>query len=424
MSLKGVNISKGTIGANASGRDSSISGIIANGIAVAGKLVLGTVYKITGLADADAIGINAAYDSTNSVNVYRHVSEFFRMAGEGTSLYVMVVAKTILPDAILEDTTAIYAKKMIVESGGTIRQIAVAFNPNFPTYTETALNGMNSDIAAAIPKGQLLADWAYASFRPVQILLEGRNHTGNAGASQDLRAIDNSGQPLQATQVSVVNGQDYAYADALGWAEGKKMADVGTALGILSFIDPNENIGEVQRLNLSDAVNSKWLKAGFSNHTTIESREAEWETFDAKGYIFPITYTGISGYRFNDDHVCAPKVIDGTGKMNEHYISLGRVVSECARSLRTVLLPEVKKVHPVDPDTGKLPPGLVKYFEGIGDDVFADYQANGIITFGKTTVDPNSNLLTGSKSLDVSFIVMPTGTVGVINGKINLKTSL
>lgn len=424
MSLKGVNITKGAIGANASGRDSSISGFIANGVAVAGKLVLGTVYKIISISDADAIGINAAYDTANSVNVFRHISEFFRMAGEGVQLYVMIVGKAVLPATILEDTGAIYAKKMIVESKGTVRQIAVAFNPDFPTYAETSTNGVNTEILAAVSKGQLLAQWAYDTFRPVHILLEGRNHTGNAGASQDLRAIDNAGQPLQATQVSMVIGQDYTFADGLAWPEGKKMADVGTVLGILSFINVNENIAEVQRMNISDAVLSKFLVAGLSSHITVESVEAQWETFDAKGYIIPIAYAGISGYRLNDDHVCAPKVIDAQGKMNEHQISLGRTVNEVVRTLRTVMLPEVKKVHPVDAETGKLPLGVVKYFEGIGNDVMDNYSADGIITGGETTVDPNSDLLTGAKALNVSFSVVPTGTVGVINGKINLKTSI
>ena len=50
--------------------------------------------------------------------------------------------------------------------------------------------------------------------------------------------------------------------------------------------------------------------------------------------------------------------------------------------------------------------------------------AEGLITAGKTTVDPNSDLLISPRELKVSFVLVPTGQIDEIKGTINLKTSI
>ena len=67
MSLRGVNIKEGKIGANVAG-DGREFGLIGNGVAVVDKLVLATHYMLRRPSDAVALGIDAAYDTTNSVN--------------------------------------------------------------------------------------------------------------------------------------------------------------------------------------------------------------------------------------------------------------------------------------------------------------------------------------------------------------------
>jgi len=51
-------------------------------------------------------------------------------------------------------------------------------------------------------------------------------------------------------------------------------------------------------------------------------------------------------------------------------------------------------------------------------------KADGEISEGKTTIDPNSNLLTGDKALIASFELVPYGTINKIKGSINLKNNL
>jgi len=110
------------------------------------------------------------------------------------------------------------------------------------------------------------------------------------------------------------------------------------------------------------------------------------------------------------------------GVLNEHTIAYSRTLDDCTRQLRSVYLPKIKQTFPVDKD-GKLPPGVVKYLEVIGNEVFENMTANGEISSGKTNVDPDSDLLV-EKTLHVSFSVQPTGTIGFINSTIALKSAL
>ena len=203
------------------------------------------------------------------------------------------------------------------------------------------------------------------------------------------------------------------------------MADLGTMLGSIAKKAVNENIGEVEGGNLVDVTNNKWLVAGLSNHQTVAGWDSQLEALDSKGYVFAISYTGIAGYYWNNDHTCTPIKKDKDGYFNEYTISYGRTHDKAVRDLRTCLLPKVKSTQPVDPSTGKLPQALVTYFERLADDdVFNTMAAEGLITAGKTTVDPNSDLLISPRELKVSFVLVPTGQIDEIKGTINLKTSI
>ena len=423
-SLKGVNIQRGTIGASVNGDRDSIVGLLATGVAVAADvangisgIALGQTVKLTSLTDAEAYGINEAYDSTNSLSVYRHVSEFYRICPNGT-LYLMLYSGN-MEAAFAEE----YAKKLIVDANGEIRILGIA---NTPTEEATEyLNGFPKDVFGSIQLGQQLYDWAFSTFRPCQVILEGRDfNVANAASALDLRNITINDQVLEAFKVSVCIAQDWKFADELDPIR-KKMADLGTMLGSIAKKAVNENIGEVEGGNLVDVTNNKWLVAGLSNHQTVAGWDSQLEALDSKGYVFAISYTGIAGYYWNNDHTCTPIKKDKEGYFNEYTISYGRTHDKAVRDLRTCLLPKVKSTQPVDPNTGKLPQALVTYFERLADDdVFNTMAAEGLITAGKTTVDPNSDLLISPRELKVSFVLVPTGQIDEIKGTINLKTSI
>lgn len=411
--LDGVKIRKGKIGANTIVTGDGISGLV---IATAKPegIDYGKVITLFNLVDALNNGITGLFDQANGVNLYRHIREFFRMAGEGQKLYVMLVPQATTMQDICEDIDQQYAKKLLIEADGEIKQLAVAVNPTIDTIH---LNGLPDDVYNSIAPAQGLAIWAYDLHFPCQVLLEGYDYRSPASSVADLRKL-----PVQAPKVSVIIGQDWSYADTLV-GRAQKFADVGTALGTLSACRINQNLGENESFNLTNAIKRTWLIPGLSSHQKNKEVFSDLQTLENKGYIFGITYTGLAGVRWNNDHTCTEIVRDSEGNVNEHTIAFGRTLDKAVRLLRIALLPKVKTSHPVDAVTGKLPIGVIKNFEGIGDTVLGDMVNRREITNGQTIVDPDSDLII-EKNLLVDFNIVPFGSIDGINGRINLKTNL
>ncbi|MBQ3658006.1 MAG: hypothetical protein II956_14390 [Bacteroidales bacterium] len=422
-SLKGVNIKRGILGANTAGNDDAICGLLLYGVAIAANsskgiagLALNTTVKLRNVAEAEALGITADYDTSKKVSVYRHISEFFRIAGEGNTLYVRLHNGSI--DTVFEEQ----ARQMIADADGEIRILGVSGQiGSEPTYK----NGLPTEVYNAIAKAQDFYDFTFETFRPCQVILEGYGfNAANATEAADLRNLEvSAGVVLEAFKVSVCIGQDYQSADGLNDKQ-KVRADIGTMLGSLAYREVNGNIGEVQGGNIANAAKGTWIKAGLSDHKPISEWDSYLETLDEKGYIFAIHYAGMSGFYWNNDYTCTPVIRDKDGYFNEYTISYGRVLDKAVRDLRTALLPYVKSSVTVDPETGKLPKATAAYFEAVGDQVFERMISAGLITAGKTTVNADSNLMITPRVLEVSFVVVPTGCIDEIKGTINLKTNL
>lgn len=408
--LDAVKINKGKVGANRLNNDRRVSAIIVSSPVVP-ELPFKETVTFYGLYDAEQKGITAEFDKINNVNVYRHVREFYRMAGEGIALNFMIVEQTETLQTISQDVSGTMLKRLLIDSNYKVRQLAIALNYTAPVVH---VDGLAPDVFASIPLAQGAAEWAYSQFMPTHIFIEGFNLNGTSAVVPNLREIEN----VFGTKVTVVIGQDWQYAETKT-DDAQKFADVGTVLGVTAAAAINQNIGDNDAFDLMDVTKSAWLVPGLSNHKTNKEVFAELQTFEDKGYVFGVTYPGLAGVRINNDHVCAPIVKDAEGNMNEHTIAYGRVMDECARQLRTAYLPKIKKTYPVNAE-GKLPMGVRVGLETIGDNIFTDMENALEISGAKTKVDPDSDLLI-AKELRVAFNVQPTGVLGFLNGTINLK---
>ncbi|WP_187477844.1 DUF2586 family protein [Amniculibacterium sp. G2-70] len=410
--LSGIKIEKGRLGANRKSASYAISGLVISAIA-ASALALDTPTTVYNMNDVKMLGITEEYDATNNINVHRHISEFYRNAGEGTELHLMLVAQSVDMPTICDTN----AKQLLAFAKGNIKQLAIAINLESDAVV-VPLNGMPTEVYNAIPKAQGLYGWADSHFMPCQIILECYQHTGSAASSANLRDLEN----LEADKVTLVNGQDFLYASTKT-GNAQKFADVGTVLGVMAKANVNQNIGNNEIFNITDATKGVWIEPGISSHKTNTELIEDLQTFENKGYVFGVAYTGMAGVRINNDHVCAPIIIDEDNKVNEHTIALGRTSDKARRELRTVYLPKVKTDWFLDETTGKLRPATIVALEDIGDKVFGDMMRNGEITYGKTTVDPESDLIV-EKKLIVSYVIVPRGNIGEIKGTINFKTQI
>ena len=119
-------------------------------------LALGISKALYSLADAEAVGLNAAYDTENGVSAYGEIRDFFGKTGGKGELWIMLVINTTSVSDICDEQNAM-AAKLLADSQGRIRVWGVATNrPD--TYTPTLTNGIDSDIYSAVAKAQILRD--------------------------------------------------------------------------------------------------------------------------------------------------------------------------------------------------------------------------------------------------------------------------
>lgn len=413
-SIKGVVINKVSPQPGAKPISESTSGLIANGVVVSGKLELNKTYVLYSKADAEYLGINEAYDTANKVVLYHHISEFFEEAGEGVKLYIRVVAQSIsVVDMVSIENN--HAKALIDDAKGEVFQLAVAFNPT--SDYAPVVDGIDQDTLNAIPKAQGLCDWAFSKMYPTRIILEGRYYTGPASSLPDLRALVN----VIAPNVSVVIGQDLGFAGSL--PEFNSYAAVGTCLGTVAKAAVSENIGWVEKFNLTNAKKERWLSAGLSDHRSILNVQSEWSILDQKGYIFPIKYSRLDGFRWNNDHVCAPVIVDNEGNMNESQIRFGRTVDKASLAAYGALLPAVKSPQYVNPKNGKVPPVVILNFKTLVEKQI-DNDLLGEISGRVVVIDKDSSLLPPDPELKVSLGIVPMGSADTISVSLSLKSKI
>lgn len=411
-----VNIKKGKVGRNAAGGYEKVSALAGYfGAVGSGETMLaeGKYALLASVNDMAAYGISEAANTL----LYHHITEYFRMGGKGAQLYVLNVAKEEngkYADLINDEAVT----KLIAESDGRVFNLGFAYIPK----TVTMVDGMPDEMTSAIVEAQLLADWARQGGRPLHVVLEcaGLNNV-TAATMGSLRELKVEGAALDCPQVSVMIGQDWGFAEKLTGME-QKYAAVGSLLGCMAAQPVSYNIGEVATMMLTDANRGNWVNAGLSSHERVKNKEKELEGLNGKGFILGEYYSGV--VCLNDDHVCARIVVDKDGNMSESTIAMSRTNCKVMRELYAAYLQKVKSTVAVDPTTGKLTTGMVKYFEDIGNDIFANMAARQELSGGETEVNEDSNLMTGERTLEVFFRWVPMGCIGSIEGTVNIKSSI
>lgn len=398
--------SNGNLGRVAPSED-GISALVVSGIAVAGQFALGDVLgPFTSVADAEAKGITAAYDTTNTCLAHKHIADFYDAAGNGTELYVMVVAKTITMTQIC-DKANVYAKSLLVAGDGKIKLLGVTRCPD-GAYTPTFADQFEQDLWNAVVKLIALRNEEYTLHRPVSFLIEGRNFQGNASSTKDLRSATTG---TNANRVHIVTGNDNDFVTANSYAS--KYASVGFVLGIAAGNPVQRNIGRVKngRLELKG-----FGTPGFSNGAAYATlTETNTDSLHDHGYIFFRKHTGVAGTFLNDDCAACP--------ITDDYSSLtaGRVMDKIARITRQVYVQEILDEIDIDPNTGKMDASQIKYYqEAVRTQVNLQMIAKGELTAVFPYANPDQNV-TSTDEVKIEIEARRKGTARNIKATLSYK---
>lgn len=392
-----INIQQsGGLGITAKSGD-AISGMIIQAPAPSGgaTYVLNNIYKFGAASEADAFGVNAAFDVTSSAAVFEPIKAFFEANPAGT-LYVQFTAQTATPVEMLTPSLSTSAIKLVNFAEGKIKQLGVAFNPSVaPADYEVALT-------AAIAQAQLFAVHCRTNNRPLHIALEGLGAAGAVNTRTNL-----------AKHVSVMLGQNSTYYAKGAWAQ--KHTDIGRFLGVISKVQVNESIAWVGKNNL---LTGDFDAARINGVLVSDMTSTQLDTLNDNGYCFFIPFTDYPGLYMNASHTCTTATDDYS------TIEKNRTWNKAARLVRQALLPFVNSTVFIDSATGFIDGTTVAVLAAAGNkairQMFQAGEISGPDPQGPTPpvqIDPDQDVLATSE-LVTQISIVPTGVAETITNYI------
>lgn len=384
MSLPNVNITlgNGNIGA-VTLSDDGIAGLILTGTAVSSTLELNKVYVIASTADLKKLGLTAE----NNPLAYKEVLGFYESAGDGAELHLLVVdaAKTLTEICSMEAGSPL--KTLIDSAAGRIRLVGINRNPD-AEYEPTVTSGIDQDVVTAVTAAQQVVESYLKQIAPFVVLLPALAWNGTT---------DSLYQPREGSQdsVSVVMASDGKYG-----ASEYYSAAIGKVLGRLATCAVNISLARVRDGSL---VADGYL----TNGKKPEESYSLWNALHDAGYIFYRTYIGKNGYYLNDDPTAVATTSD------YHRLSLTRVIQKALVICYKTYIDEILDSVAVDPETGKLPQPICKYYEQL---LIRAVNTNmeGEISGFTAYIDPNQDLIS-TNALKVQAKVVPTALLKEIN---------
>lgn len=285
--------------------------------------------KLNSVYDAEQLGFNESFDANNNVNFYEEISEFFRLAPNGTLYLFNKITAADITEFLLN-------------------------NKEIKGFTVAETIAVDSTLEDAILKNQNIVNALAVQNRLIDTAIVCPE--GLADFTLDLRS-------LEAPQISVLAASSSEDLPKCAWGSALGMIAVRTISENMASVDienkPREKRG-TENYTLTDTLLSKWLNAFLIDGRSVDSLDIS-ELLDIinKGYLVVASYEGYPGYYFENSHTCISKTSDYA------YIENNRVWNKAARIIRATLLPRVKSKVKKDPSTGFIASTTVGYWEGL-----------------------------------------------------------
>jgi hypothetical protein len=266
-----------------------VMGLICKAVAVAVTFDLDKFYLLTKLDDLAALGIDAAYDTTNSVAVYKHVSEFYAQAGDGAYLWIAGISKATA-FATYINTSGF--KTMIKGTGSAdpnnlIKVIGLAFD--VPAMTQSSQD-FPTDVLASVSNLQTVLKQLEASNYFLAGVIDGYNMS---------TSVTPSTLCTQATNTA------YKVCLIITGTQNNHISSIGQYLGKLARIDIGTSPGKVLDGSLAQTLTTQYL----TNGTDVKTlNDTDFNALGTKQYVFAMTIMGYSGYFYNDGATCTAVV--------------------------------------------------------------------------------------------------------------------
>lgn len=342
---------------------------------------------LTSLSQAEGLGLTVSASANGTTPFYEHISEFFRLAPEGT-LYLYNDKSPAAVVTFLKENPAIKGFAIVDDFGIITQEVTTA------NYQANVI-----DVLAAENR---LIDFGILGWNGFT-LAEGLDLT-----------------TLSAPQISIL---------VVG-SGTSTFAAAGALLGMIAARKVNENVGSVNIQNkplakrgtadypLTDKNLGLWLEPKLTDGTTIKSlTKAQLITLEANGYIFAASYEGYPGVFFTNSKTAITQASDYC------FIENNRVWNKAARALRAALLPEVKGVVKKDPSTGFIKSTTVSRWVGIANKSLEQMVISDEISGFEVFIDP-AQVVNGTQPVKVKALVVADGIVHEFEVALGLTNSI
>lgn len=378
MSLPNVRIvlGNGNIGSATVSSD-GVAALLLTGTAVAGKFELNKRYVLGSPSDLTKLGIT----QENNPLVFKEVTAFYTQAGDGAELHLLAVPEATTLTQMVEATDGSPVRKLLDPAAGRIR--LVGLNRNAPAEYEPQMQGcVDKDVVTAVQAAQSVAENYLTKIAPVVVFIPALKWNGST---------DGLYQPREGSQnmVSVVLASD-------GKVGNEQSAAIGQVLGRAAKVAVNISIGRVADGSIAS---EGYLMDG----STPEDHFAIWELLDDAGYVFYRTYIGKNGYYLNGDATVTATTDDYC------QLNLIRVIQKAAVICYKAYIDSILDTLSVDPDTGKIPTAMAKYYESVLTKSINSNMVDEISGF-TPAIDPDQELIT-TKKMNVVARIVPTATL-------------
>jgi hypothetical protein len=213
--------------------------------------------------------------------------------------------------------------------------------------------------------------------------------------SANLRGVTDANLPDVSAKASpnvhLIIGQDGAADGNTMYLENAlySIGCIGAALGATSLAKVHENIGWVQKFDMSQAggeldvpalVNGSLFSALSTSYTKDQG------TFDTKRLMFLKKYPGATGSFFNDTH--------GAVAANSDYAYMedNRTIDKAIRGVYTDLLPQVNGPVLLDETSGKLSAQYCTHLQLVASRTIEQMEKDGEVSGFVVTIDPNQDV--------------------------------
>lgn len=375
--LEGTNINKIDGGNGRLSATNSRVFLLVSAMALAtSTLVANEPVKLIQTKDIESYGVNASFDANQKVLAHYHVSEFFRLAPEGTVCFLPVAANSTHAGVV---STVLQTLKLNPD----IKGIGfIGFENQTLTSVAALLEPLQNDLVKAAKADGILID---------SVFVEG----GSAGALTFNNYPDLTTK--SAENISVIIGQDPDVAKLD--VKYANQAAIGSALGMLAVRKISENLGSTDIINrpedkktekfysLTDTSTGKFVKAGLSTGEKIEElSDVQIKALKSKGYIFIGSYVGAAGMYFSGSETCTSK------ESTYSTIENNAVWNAAARLIREALAPYIKGKVKKDPATGYIRSTTIVHWERVATNACIDrLEGENEISGGSIYIDPKQS---------------------------------